>query len=192
MNINGLVYVADYLDVEAQQTLIEQVEAHPWSLELQRRVQHHGYAYDYRKRSLDSSAALGPLPGWLWDLSERLYRDGFCADPPDQVIVNEYLPGQGIALHVDCEPCFGDTILSLSLGSACVMDFADSRSDARASLLLERGSLLVLQGEARYRWKHGIARRKTDGYAGQLIRRDRRISLTFRNVILATETLQQS
>lgn len=190
--IPGLLYVADYLDLAQQEMLLAQVDSHPWSLDLQRRVQHHGYAYDYRRRTIDAGAALGPLTGWLWDLSERLFRDGFCEAPPDQVIVNEYLPGQGIALHVDCEPCFGETIISLSLGSVCVMDFADSRSNAQAQLLLERGSLLVLQGDARYRWKHGIARRKTDTYAGHLIRRDRRISLTFRNVILTPESLPQT
>lgn len=192
MVIRGLVYVADYLDSEQQTHLLAQVDSQAWSLDLQRRVQHHGYVYDYRRRTIDQTAALGPLPRCLWDLSERLYRDGFCPDPPDQVIVNEYLPGQGIALHVDCEPCFGETIISLSLGSACVMDFADSLSDRMESLLLERGSLLVLQGDARYRWKHGIARRKTDAYAGHLIRRDRRISLTFRNVILTPESLTQA
>ena len=35
--------------------------------------------------------------------------------------VNEYLPGQGIAQHVDCVPCFGGTVASLSLLSPCTM-----------------------------------------------------------------------
>ena len=39
---------------------------------------------------------------------------------PDQVTVNEYLPGQGIAPHVDTHSAFEDGIASLSLGSSCV------------------------------------------------------------------------
>lgn len=35
---------------------------------------------------------------------------------PDQVIVNEYQPGQQIAPHIDCVPCFGSVVASLTLG----------------------------------------------------------------------------
>ena len=42
---------------------------------------------------------------------------------PDQLIVNEYQPGQGISAHIDCEPCFKNTIVTVSLGSVYEMDF---------------------------------------------------------------------
>ena len=99
--------------------------------------------------------------------------------------MNEYVPGQGIAPHVDCEPCFEDTVLSLSLGSDCVMDFSRVRDNETKSLLLERCSLLVMTGESRYDWRHGIAARKTDVWKKQMIERGRRVSLTFRKVILS-------
>jgi alkylated DNA repair dioxygenase AlkB len=41
----------------------------------------------------------------------------------DQVTVNEYPPGCGIAPHVDTHSAFTGTILSLSLGDRCVMEF---------------------------------------------------------------------
>tara|TARA_R110002020_G_scaffold27552_5_gene88816 strand:- start:4922 stop:5056 length:135 start_codon:yes stop_codon:yes gene_type:complete len=44
------------------------------------------------------------LPDWLLPIARRLVADGFFAAMPDQVIVNECLPGQAIAPHVDCEP----------------------------------------------------------------------------------------
>ena len=68
---------------------------------------------------------VGELPEWLKILSEKLYQEGYMPKIADQVIVNEYLPGQGISAHIDCEPCFQDTIVSLSLGSSCVMDFTN-------------------------------------------------------------------
>ena len=99
---------------------------------------------------------------------------------PDQVIINEYEPGQGIAAHIDCVPCFGNHIASLSLGGAVDMRF-DRRGEAH-NLRLMPESLLGLSGEARLKWRHSIAARKTDIVDGQRVVRSRRVSLTFRTV----------
>ncbi|WP_244313666.1 alpha-ketoglutarate-dependent dioxygenase AlkB [Stappia sediminis] len=167
-----------------ERRLLDRIDAAPWRADLKRRVQHYGYRYDYKARRVTRESFLGPLPGWLMPLCERLANDGHFAKPPDQVIVNEYLPGQGIAPHVDCEPCFGDTIASLSLCSGCVMDFTNVEAGERFSHYLEPRSLLVLSGEARYRWRHGIAARKSDPGPNGRIARGRRISLTFRTILL--------
>ena len=67
------------------------------------------------------------------------------------------------------------------------MDFTHSKTGKKSSLLLESRSLLVLSGDARYVWQHAIAGRKTVRLNGQIISRARRVSLTFRKVILAAE-----
>ena len=103
---------------------------------------------------------------------------------PDQLIVNEYQPGQGISPHIDCVPCFEETIFSLSLGSGCTMDFTHTKTSEKTALFLEPRSLLILRGEARYNWKHAIAPRTTDLYRDHLLPRGRRISPTFRNIRL--------
>jgi len=41
-----------------------------------------------------------------------------------QVILNLYTPGEGISPHIDLLKRFGDGIISVSLGSGCVMRFA--------------------------------------------------------------------
>jgi hypothetical protein len=41
-----------------------------------------------------------------------------------------------------------------------------------------------LRGEARYRWTHGIPRRRQDRIADGVLPRQRRVSITFRKVIL--------
>ena len=51
---------------------------------------------------------LGELPEWLDNIAGRLYRDKLFKIKPDQAIINEYNPGQGITSHIDCIPCFGD------------------------------------------------------------------------------------
>lgn len=184
MNIEGLKLTTDYLSETQATDLLRNIDASPWLDDLKRRVQHYGYKYDYRARAVDTSMFLGPLPDWAGALAQRLYKEKVFEAVPDQVIVNEYLPGQGIAPHVDCEPCFAGTIAGLTLGSGCLMDFTHLDEPVKISHHLSVRSLVVLQGEARYRWRHGIAGRKTDLIDGRRVPRGRRVSLTFRNVIL--------
>src|SRR5262249_50640131 len=119
---------------------------------------------------------------WAAELARRLHREGWFDEVPDQLIVNEYQPGQGIAKHVDCVPCFGKTVVSISLGSTCVLEMAQGKQ--KVPLLLEPRSAVVLQGDARYRWTHAIAGRKQDRWGDKVLPRGRRLSLTFRKVLL--------
>jgi len=180
----GLVYIPGFIDPAEEETLLRKIDGQSWLNDLKRRVQHYGYRYDYRARTVSRDLYLGPLPDWLAVYADILCGNGIFPQPPDQVIVNEYLPGQGIAPHIDCVPCFTDTVVSLSLASTCVMDFVRPGGKERAYLFLELGSLLVLTGDARYKWTHAIAPRKTDKVDGAIITRGRRVSLTFRKAII--------
>ena len=56
--------------------------------------------------------------------------------------------------------------------------------DMEQEIYLEPRSLIILSGKARYQWTHAIPARKSDIVHSEKIMRDRRVSLTFRNVIL--------
>lgn len=178
----GLSLPEDWIPETEAHALLAAVDALPWRHELRRRVQHHGYRYDYRARRATAADRLGPLPGVLAALADRLRGEGHFAAPPDQVIVNEYLPGQGISAHVDCRPCFGDVIASLSLGSPCTMRLQEVDGAGRVDLNLPSRSLLILQGPARHLWSHAIPARKSDVVDGRRNPRGRRVSLTFRTM----------
>ena len=182
--IPGLSLHKNWISPDEAQLLIEQIDGQLWMNPLKRKVQHYGYVYDYKRRNVDPDMFLGGLPEWLKPLAQRLYNEGFFPAVPDQCIVNEYFPGQGISSHVDCEPCFGDVIASLSLLSACVMEFSHIETGKRVALSLPPRSLLVMTGDARYLWKHGIPARKTDRVDGVILHRARRVSATFRRVIV--------
>ncbi|MFO0389301.1 MAG: alpha-ketoglutarate-dependent dioxygenase AlkB [Alphaproteobacteria bacterium] len=182
--IAGLSYIPNHIEESTEAALLELIENQPWMHDLKRRVQHYGWRYDYKARNVTSDLRIGALPEWLQHYAAALQQAGYFSEIPDQVIINEYEPGQGISAHIDCVPCFTDTIASLSLGSPCVMDFTHSKTGEKSSLLLEPRSLLVLSGDARYAWQHAIAGRKMDRFNGQAIQRTRRISLTFRKVIV--------
>jgi alkylated DNA repair dioxygenase AlkB len=183
-SIVGLQYIRDFIDQQKHDDLLSQIDSLPWLTDLKRRVQHYGYKYDYKSRSVNYTMQIGPLPQWAGELADLLCERRLAPERPDQVIVNEYREGQGIANHIDCVPCFTDTIMSLSLGSPCVMEFTNKETRQVLPLLLEPRSLVILQGEARFVWMHGIPARKTDQYQNKTIKRGRRVSLTFRKVML--------
>lgn len=187
--IPGLSYKRDYLFIRQAKSVLEQIDELPWNTELKRRTQHYGYKYDYTKRRVNMSLdQIAPLPRWADTIALMLSQDSHMRPDANQLIVNEYIPGQGIAAHVDCEPCFGNTVVSISLGGPCIMEFTN-RSDPdfergkTYSLLLEHNSILVLTGPARFWWTHCIPARKIDTWKGQDIQRERRVSLTFRTVL---------
>ena len=180
--IPGTKYLPGFLSSDEAAEQYEWLISLPpqeWMRDLSRRVIHYGWRYDYTARTISEDLYLGLLPKRFADLAKRLYsRTGEFDEIPNQVIVNEYEPGQGIAMHTD-HRSFGPTVATISLGDAWSMDFLHERTGRKQSRLLEVGSALVLSGEARLEWRHGIAKRKTEPDGR---RRATRISLTFRTV----------
>lgn len=175
LQIDGLEYTPDFIGAEEESALLGQIDQQAWLTDLKRRVQHYGYKYDYKARTVTRDSYLGPFPDWLRTITEKL------PFKPDQAIVNEYLPGQGISAHIDCQPCFGDTIVSLSLGSSVAMQFA--KDGRKEELYLAPRSLIILSGESRHKWTHAIPARKSDTVNSIKIPRERRVSVTFRSTI---------
>jgi alkylated DNA repair dioxygenase AlkB len=180
LGVPGLIYQPDLLSPTEQQRLLAAIDALPWQDDLRRRVQHYGYRYDYKARAVDPSMYVGPLPAFAVEVAQRLAALRLIEEAPDQLIINEYQPGQGISAHVDCEPCFKNVIVTVSLGSAYEMDFIEVASGAVRAAVLAGGSALVMRDAGRYEWMHRIKARKSD----HGVPRGRRVSLTFRNVIL--------
>ena len=147
--IPGLRYVSSYLDATTHDELLATVDTGPWRQAGDRRMQIYGYSYDLRK---GGAYRVEDLPSWAQQLAIRLERDRLMFDVADQLIVNEYSAGQGIPPHLDA-PLFTDTIVSISLGSSCVMEFTNDAGD-RQEQFLEPMSALVIAGEARHKWKH--------------------------------------
>ena len=202
----------------------DQKLAGPWTRLAKRRVRHFGFAFDYATRDAKHSAP-DPLPPVCAKLLRRV-SERFGGDVPgadraalcDQLTVNEYPAGVGLAPHVDTHSAFGPAILSVSLAGGAAFEFrllktttgAEEDGEAveeegedpsdpsdpspvfrsappavarRAAIYLPPRSLLVLSGEARYRWQHYVPHRRRDRVAGEAAprpREPRRVSFTFR------------
>ena len=185
----GLDYHPDVLSARDEGGLLARIDGSEWLTDLSRRVMHFGYKYDYTSRSLDETARIGPLPEWLARLSHTVRevaseeaKQQLDPDRPfEQAIINEYSPGQGIAPHIDRD-CFGPVVATVSLGSAVNMDFCRESTGDKHVQRLEPRSLVLLHGDARHKWRHGIAKRQTDTWNGQRTKRQRRVSITFRTI----------
>jgi len=169
----GLKYIENFITVEEEQTLLNEINKMPWDNTLKRLTQHYGYKYPYKsKNKLEPTI---PIPDFCLEIKERLEKE--FDRTFDQLIINQYEPGQGISAHTDHVKLFGDTIISLSLGSPCIMNFAHGGNII--DIPLARRSLAILQNDSRYKWTHSIVGRKSDNG----IPRSIRISMTFRQKI---------
>ena len=176
--IDGLRYVPGYIDAVAHYALLAAIDAGPWRDFGERRAQIYGYSYHYTKGGV---YRVEDLPPWAHEIAARLERDGLMPTIADQLIVNDYAAGQGIPAHVDA-PIFTDTIVSVSLGSTCMMEFSNDGGDVEQQFL-EPMSALVIAGEARHVWTHSIPGRTADEWRGREWQRARRVSLTFRRLL---------
>ncbi|XP_059522728.1 alpha-ketoglutarate-dependent dioxygenase alkB homolog 6 isoform X6 [Myotis daubentonii] len=111
------------------------------------------------------------LPLWLQRYVDKVSDlNLFGGLPANHVLVNQYLPGEGIMPHKD-GPLYYPTVSTISLGSHTMLDLYEPRQPKdedpteqprppprpATSLLLEPRSLLVLRGTAYTRLLHGIA-----------------------------------
>ncbi|KPJ16223.1 Alkylated DNA repair protein alkB-like 8 [Papilio machaon] len=163
----GLCIIEEFISKQEEQKLIEVFD---WENEKpnlkNRQVRHFGYEFRYGSNDVDLDAPLpNKIPKECNIFWTRLKKYDINLEPPDQLTVNKYIPGQGIPLHVDRHSPFGSTILSVSLGSS------------------------------EYDWQHGIQPRTWDPIidhrtledgqrvkvvTSETINREMRLSLTFR------------
>ncbi|XP_052737883.1 alkylated DNA repair protein alkB homolog 8 [Bicyclus anynana] len=193
----GLKIIENFITVDEEKSYIQLFDWVDESNLKNRQVKHYGYEFRYGSNDVDLSTPLSEkIPEECDALWSRLKSCGIDFRIPDQMTVNKYNPGQGIPSHVDKHSPFGDTILSLSLGSPVVMDWRH-HSGKYVPLVVPARSLLVMQGEARYDWQHGIQPRGWDPIieirssnqntdtkvrviTNDVTQRQTRISLTFR------------
>ncbi len=177
---HGAVIVPDFVTPAEEARILLRINEAPWLPELSRRVQHYGFRYSYSGGGSREPAPA--FPRWAAVMAERL-RPHFGGALPTQCIVNEYRVGQGIGMHADHRD-FGAVVASLSLGADWPMRFrphavrpyAAGAQPGDEVAVLPRRSVLVLSGDARHRWMHGIDRRMSARETAT------RVSATFRTL----------
>lgn len=173
--VPGLYVIENFITKEYEKYLLDIINKQEWSSVLSRRVQHYYRIYNY-SRKLQLTVAPEP-PEEIKILSKDI--ENFIKSELDldfntqQIIVNEYKPGQGIAAHIDRPELFGPIIISLSLGSDCTFSF--KKDSTVLNLNLKKRTLVIMTKESRYSFTHDIPKRSTD-------RNGTRVSITFRTI----------
>ena len=198
LGVPGVTLLLDFLTHDQEAALLAHVDRPkaPWEHLARRRVLHEGYRFDYHTRAADAAHPLPPFAPPVAEAAARIVALPACAcldGAFDQLTVNDYAQGAGIASHVDTHSAFAPVLASLSLAGSCVLELR--RGEERRGLFLPRRSLLLLAQEARYGWAHYIPSRASDvvltGPSEQggpqpgirvHHRGPRRVSLTFRRL----------
>jgi len=185
--VSGLYYI-EHVDTDGVLAALDQREWKPVThSQNSRKIQHYGFTYNYVSRKV--ATVCEPIPAELEGLkrlvTEACVQRGLIDATYEfnQCIVNDYQPGQGIAKHADVK-AYGPVIGCVTLESGADMTFR--RDNETYTLYTEPNSLYIMSGEARYRWTHEMAARKSDVVEGRRVARGRRVSVTFRNVTIVT------
>ena len=189
--VSGLRCIENWVDNEYGSEIIKLIDDRKWEQILIRRTQHYGEKFDYLKRKnflstlnlYEKDKEIEEIPNFLRILSKRLFDDGIFPVIPNQITINECMPGQGIGPHTDDKSIYSDTVASLSLGSNCIFIIKDKNRKS-LPILIKPNSLIVLKNRARYECDHGVRGQVYDIVDGVKVSRTRRISITFRKSIL--------
>ena len=166
-------------DPVLQDKLFKLVDVFDEKQPLKRKTRQYGYEYDYKSRESHKDKklkkSLHTTPRQLLCISDVIYKYSLMRQKANQIIINRYEPGEGIAAHRDHKRYFTGDIATLSLGSAYVMRFRPHPENT-----LEDPSKFY--DVLRNLWTHEIIGRKSDTINGVTIKRCTRISITFRTV----------
>lgn len=176
----GLFLYPDFIDEAREQQLLDEIDSQTWIVDYLRRLQYYGY-----RNELDPPYDLIPfpvsMPPLMHQLSQEMVEKKIILLQPDQVIINEYVPGEGIKPHKD-RAYYENQICGVNLGSGCIMRFIRGKNEEVIDVEIPRRSVYVMQDDARKKWKHSIPPRKKDNIDGNVKHRERRVSITYRKV----------
>ncbi|KAI6226550.1 Fe2OG dioxygenase domain-containing protein [Aphelenchoides fujianensis] len=200
---DSIRYIPNFISEEEERQLLNHVYAAPkpkWDTLKNRRLQNYGGLVGQHGLIPD-----GDLPDWLETIIDRVMtvQSGFPEDRrPNHVLINEYLPQQGIMPHTD-GPAFFSLISTISLGGCTCLDFYEPMQPGQqqpldqrhvGSMLLQPRSLVFIKDRAYSELLHGIRELAVDTVTekifnrparlavGTQIPRRTRVSLTIRNV----------
>ncbi|RYE26618.1 MAG: alpha-ketoglutarate-dependent dioxygenase AlkB, partial [Sphingobacteriales bacterium] len=172
-SIPGLFIYPDFISEELEKQLLTEIDQQIWIVDYKRRLQYYGYRNEL-DAPYDLIAFPIAMPPQIHVLSKTIVQQKLLDSQPDQVIINEYTPGEGIIPHKD-RNYFENQICGVNLRSGCIMRFVKDRTRETIDLEIPRRSIYIMQDDARKKWKHGIPPRKKDNIKGNLQHRERRV-----------------
>ncbi|KAA8517586.1 hypothetical protein F0562_017784 [Nyssa sinensis] len=124
-SVPTLIYIPDFVTDSEQDQLVNNIYQAPvskWKSLKNRRLQNWGGVVH------EKGLLAQDLPPWLTRTTRRIFEEsGLFPSDVNHVLINEYLPNQGIMPHQD-GPAYFPVVAIVSLGSPVVMDFTPHSS----------------------------------------------------------------
>lgn len=189
-------YIPNFITSNEEKHILDHFYSVPkpkWTYLTNRRLQDYG--------GVPSEKGMIPekIPNWLDMYINKIYNlNVFKGKKPNQILINEYEPGQGIMPHTD-GPLFYPTIATISCGSHTILEFLENNESRKkvCDILLEPLSLVIIKDDLYSKYLHSIYERKIDKLTedcinisftgdkrlvGDILERNTRVSVTIRNV----------
>lgn len=197
--LNGIpetaYYIPDFITEQEECEILKSVYTSPkpkWTCLKNRRLQDWG-GIPHKNGMIQED-----IPAWLKKYIAKVSNLNIYEEhKANHVLVNEYLPGQGIMPHFDGN-LFYPAIATISCGSHTVLEFFHEDNRAKVcELFLEKRSLVIIKNDMYTKYMHSINEMTEDKFKGdyanlkllktnyavdEKVPRDTRISLTIRNV----------
>ena len=98
--VPGFILHRDFITHSMEDELMNEIDNQKWVVDYDRRLQYYGYRNELEK-PYDLVAFPVPMPPLMKQLSEQIVERDILVNQQGQVIINKYLPGQGIRPHKD-------------------------------------------------------------------------------------------
>lgn len=119
-SVPAVYYIPDFITAAEEEQLLNKIYKAPiskWKALKNRRLQNWGGVVH------EKGLLAQDLPPWLKNVTRKIYGEsGLFPSEINHVLINEYLPHQGIMAHQD-GPAYVPVVAILSLGSPVVMEF---------------------------------------------------------------------
>lgn len=178
VEIDGVILIREFITIEEETKLIPIIDQKPWTPSQEGRAkQDFGPKVSFLKQKVSVGNFSG-FPRFAMSIFSRMQLE--CSDHlenfvPVEFCILEYTPERGsyIRPHYDDTWIWGDRLITLNLISETFLRLTREFNIPPFEIMIKMPprSLLILKGEARYNWHHGI--KKYDIKA-------RRIALTWR------------
>jgi alkylated DNA repair dioxygenase AlkB len=141
-----------------------------------------------QKLGYKNKPACAPIPAELSAFVKRLKELNILNFDPDLIHIYSYESHDSLHQHFDDFDSWEEEIVMMSISGTTTLRFTMSGHDDTDpfsfvyDLFTKPGTIVVLRGDARYQWKHGIPRGSWDWdpESERFIYRERRISMVLR------------
>ena len=182
--LEGLLVQGDAITLDQETGHLDFVASiQNWDTTTRRKLRHFGFSHDAGGKNVQPS---DPIPENIVPIMgqcQQFLRDNGIDEVLNQCSIADYPPSVGIKDHVE-NFLLGKVVVIVNLLATVPMQFSpsDDGGGERATILLERWSIVALTGKCRYKYKHGICSSEHDIIAGEKVARPRRVSMIFRSV----------